>query len=661
MDRPGDATEDAAEAAAAKAAEPAPAASVAGARGADGLRARALAIWRRIPVDLSGLVVIAAAVVISHKPFILHGMCFNDPSWYFHFGHRVVVEGAVPYRDFVFQVGPLPIYVDAAFQGIFGSKYAASLYASLFIKVFRVWVVWAIARRLAGGRAASLLAIFCVLDPLFMFAHHWSTAYVHLFITSSGLFLLVASRAAGERWALAHLGLAGLFASLVMSARQSAAIMLALVLFAGAAVLVLRKELSRRRLAALAIGYAAGVALLAAALAALGALGPAIQQMFLDAPSKKGVHGITAVLDALSGGALVMPEHSWIVGFLVYLGLPAVIVAGVVHLAARERELSLQTIGLVIIPIAFYVGLLTRYAELNFFSDLPRMFFTVTTALAVLAPGRLRAWFGVPPLLAIAFGGLPLACDWALEMSYPGRGWGDAPSLVLGVFLFTLATARLGGRAKTMLAGAIAAAAVINFVAAYRLDLNPFAKDTAGDGTRKETQFESSNGRLRGIRITQSRQFALEWLIRNVAPRSTCFVYGNLPVLYTLLKCKNPTRIDSTAADFITAADAEAAIAALRRRPPDYIIAHEKSWMNPPLATELEGKLERYEGTNPRASMIMHVGLRELLRQYVSVGTVGKDGMPDYLAAQAAKQWDIIDATRVYRKRDLSDVLPELF
>ncbi len=624
-------------------------------------RARALAVGRRVPVDLIGFVAIAAVVVITHKRMILHGMCFNDPSWYFHFGHRVAVEGAVPYRDFVFQVGPLPIYIDASFQGIFGSKYAASLYASLFIKVFRVWVVWAIARRLAGVRAASLLAVFCALDPLFMFAHHWSTAYVHLFITLSGLFLLLASRAAVERWALTHLALAGLFASLVMSARQSAAIMVALCLFSTTAVLALKKELAARRVAALAIGYAAGVALLAVALAAIGALGPAIQQMFLDAPAKKGVHGITAVLDAISGGALAMPDRSWIVGFLIYLGLPAVIVAAVLYLGARERELSLQTIGLVAIPVAFYVGLLTRYAELNFFSDLPRTFFTVTTALAVFWPRRLRAWLGVEPLVAIAFGGLPLACDWALEMSFPGRGWGDAPSLVLGVFLFTLASGRLGLRTKTILAGAIGLAGVINFIVAYRLGHNPFAKDTAGDGLRTETLFRSSSGRLKGIRITESRMLAIDWLQANVAPRSTCFVYGNLPVLYTLLKCKNPTRIDSTAADFITAADAEAAIAALRKNPPDYIIAHEKSWMNPPLTADLGGKLEAYDGLNPKASMVLHLGLRALLPQYVSVGKLGTDGLPPHLAQQAARQWDLIDETRVYRKRDLSDLLPELF
>src|SRR5216683_2873756 len=79
---------------------------------------------RRIPADVIALVAITVGVIVTHVPFERHGMCFNDPSWYFHFGRRVL-DGDVPYRDFVFQVGPLPIYTDAAFQKIFGSTYVA--------------------------------------------------------------------------------------------------------------------------------------------------------------------------------------------------------------------------------------------------------------------------------------------------------------------------------------------------------------------------------------------------------------------------------------------------------------------------------------------------------------------------------------------------------
>jgi hypothetical protein len=48
----------------------------------------------------------------------------------------------------------------------------------------------------------------------------------------------------------------------------------------------------------------------------------------------------------------------------------------------------------------------------------------------------------------------------------------------------------------------------------------------------------------------------------------TCFVYGIVPILYDLVECKNPTMIDVTIPDFITAADAEHALAILRTQPP---------------------------------------------------------------------------------------------
>src|SRR6266850_666751 len=83
--------------------------------------------WSRILRDVVAFLVIAIAMIVTHRPFIRHGFCFNDPGWYFHFGHRVF-QGDVPYRDYVFQVGPLPVYVDAFFQKLFGSVYLASLY-----------------------------------------------------------------------------------------------------------------------------------------------------------------------------------------------------------------------------------------------------------------------------------------------------------------------------------------------------------------------------------------------------------------------------------------------------------------------------------------------------------------------------------------------------
>src|SRR5262249_27698531 len=153
-------------------------------------------------------------------------------------------------------------------------------------------------------------------------------------------------------------------------------------------------------------------------------------------------------------------------------------------------------------------------------------------------------------------GALPLASDWALEMSYLGRGWGDAPALVAGVIILLLASRCIAPRAKSMFCAALACVAVAGTLAMLAARVNPFAKDSAADGTLKETVEQSRNPRLRGMKINRARQQVLDWLMKSVPARSTCFVYGNLPVLYTLVSCQNPTRIDTTAADFLTEQDA---------------------------------------------------------------------------------------------------------
>jgi hypothetical protein len=599
--------------------------------------------------DALALVVIATVVVVSRLHYVRHGLCFNDPTWFFHFGRRIV-HGDVPYRDFIFQVGPLPIYLDAAAQRIFGETYAASLDAAIALTIVRVFVMWLLIKRLAGWPSAALIAVFCAFEPTFATAHHWSTQYAQLFVVLSGLFFVCAARAQGRR-ELIYLALAGASAALVISARQSAGIMVGLVLAATTVILTVKRELGRRSLIALGAGFAAGVVMLLAGLALAGALGPAIQQMFLDAPEKKGVHGLAAVLDAISGGSLVDGNfRHWWTGLLFWLGLPIAIVAGTAYLTARQRELSASTAGLLVVPAALVLGLVMRFASLNLITDLPRTFLMTVTVFAVVMPDRLRRWFGLEPLVAIGLAALPVASDMALEMSFPGRGWGDAPSLMTGAVVVSLATARLSGRCKTAISAAFACAALGMFGAVVHNKGNPFAQIDSADGTLTENHYRSNHPLLPGIRIHAARKKTIEWLTSQVPAGSTCFVYGNMPVLYDLLSCRNPTRIDTTAADFITAADAEQAAAALHDHPPDFLIAHEQQWMNPPLSLDLHGDLAQYDGLNPPASRAMHLGARAILDQYESLGTIGEH-LDEAERKQIGIQRDVVTAIRIYRRK----------
>ncbi|HUJ61428.1 MAG TPA: glycosyltransferase family 39 protein [Kofleriaceae bacterium] len=605
-----------------------------------------------MPIDAVALAVIAIVIVVSRWSLVHRGMTWNDPSWYFHFGRRLL-HGDVPYRDYVFQVGPLPIFVDAAFQKLFGSTYASSVDAALLLEVLRVWVAWLIIRRLVPWWCAALACTFCAFDLAFgQWAHHWSWGYAQLFIALAGLCFLLASRAAGRR-ALVYLALAGLCAGLVVASRQATVVMIALLLaVASVALLVRREYLTRSRLVALWAGFAAAFVLVFGALALVGAARAGFQQMFLDAPQKKDISGVTAVLEAVTGGATTIWNLPWWVGLLRLLAWPSVLVAIALWLTTRDRTISSRTLALLVVPIAMLVGLCTRYAGLDLDNATLRTMLTATTALAIVFPERTRRWLGIEPIVAIGFGGLALMSDYALGMSYPGPGWDDEAAMILALLVMTLASTRVGVRAKAALCALLAVAGLWFVVGWLQADMDPFAKPEASDGLLHETTFESGNPLLAGTAMSEPRVRALAWLERVVPRGSTCFVYGTQAVLYDLLDCTNPTLIDVTIPDFLTAADAERAIAALQAHPPEFLLAHEHSFMNPSISVDYEGKIASYSELNSKASYVLWRGLHAMLPQYESLGTVGEAIGPKLAALSVTwMHWDAIAEMRVYRRK----------
>ena len=611
----------------------------------------------RIPTDLAALLVIAVVMFITHQPLIVKGMSWCDPSWFFHFGNRTL-HGAVPYRDYVFSLGPFPIYLDAGFQDIFGESYLASLYAALFIKILRVWVYWLLVRRLVNTRAAVLFAVYAALDnSMSWWAHHWGSTDAQLFFTTAGLCIVLATDAVRdrrpERLVWTYLAMAGFFAALVVSGRQPSFVMQSLVLGVCTVIMVYRQQLTRARFVALWGGWATALLLVAGLLALQGALGPAIQQMFLEAAQKKNVSGLHGVLDALSGGALVSDgprwDRSWWGGVLFFLGLPLALTTVAMLAVSRAKMLSSRTLAMLAVPTAIVVGLLLRDGELNPYSDVPRYIFSVTTVLAVLWPERLRQWFGIEPLVALGLGAIPLASDWALELSLPGRGWGDAPSLTPGVFLFALASTRLAPRIRTGLCAALAVCGVLAYLVPIARGITPFETSENTDGTLAQNRFHIDDPVFDGIEVSAHRARLVPWLQASIPRGSTCFVYGVIPVMYEIVGCRNPTHMDVTGTDFIAASDAENAIAALRANPPDYIIAQENTWLNPALSVDFTNRQYNIE-LNERAGVILHKGLRALvLEHYEDIG-YSYDVLGPEMAREASRTWDSPQATRLYRR-----------
>lgn len=427
--------------------------------------------------------------------------------------------------------------------------------------------------------------------------------------------------------------------------------MLAIVALIATAILRVRREyFTRPRLFALWAGLGAAIVVVFAALAIAGVLGPALQQMFVDAPAKKGIHGIAAVFDAISGGGMVDPWRSWWGGFLLWVALSVAIVGAAAYLAARDRQVPSATVAMSVLAAFVLVGLFQRYATLGLLTDLPRMFLTLITVLALASPPRLRRWFGLEPVVAIGAGALPLASDWALQASLPGRDASDVPSLVTGALPIALASRHLAPRAKTLLCGALALAAIVHFTVVFRTRAHPLAEPDVADGPLRDNRFLVRHPVLRHVRVSEAKRNTITWLTSQVTPGSTCFIYGNAPVLYDVLDCRNPTRVDTTAAGSLTAADAEQALATLRRQPPDFLLAHDKTATVPALTVDTGGQLAFYGLLDPEPLRVMHGGLRALLDRYEPVGVVG-DVLGEALTRKADALPDHINAIRLYRRK----------
>lgn len=521
----------------------------------------ARAVRSSIAIDAAVFTAIALVVVVTNRPFVRSALRFDDASWLFHFGHRVL-RGDVPYRDFDYHQGPLPLYVDAAFQRLFGAKYFASLYAALVIKTLRVFVTWKLAGRVAGLGAAAGIVVFCCLDPTFSYGHHASLPYVELSIAFAALALI-------SPWPpRLRFGVAGASIGLGALALPGVAIVAAAMFVIGTGAVVARERAGRDRLVAGTIGLAAA--------AVICVVGVGWSQVTID------VDPLAVVL-----GRGASDPNPWWVRWYVFLGIPVLVTGTVFWLAARREELSMSAVALVAMPALVIGGLLMRYALLDVALDLPRVLLVVVIV---------TAWFGVEPRVALPIGGLALALP------------SPTPSLLATLIVVLLSSRHLGLHHRRIVGWGAAAVAIVHLLVAARAGAELYAIEGVKH-VRDEVHIEDPA--FAGLRATSPQKSLATWLATTIAPGSTCFVAGNAPILYDLLRCTNPTRMDVTSG---------ALPVALFASPPDYLIVHD--------TTGLEGLLEGYE----------------------LVGTAERAMGPE-IAQLAARDVDGLASYRLYRRR----------
>ena len=474
---------------------------------------------RHALVDGVAFVVIAVAMVVSHRSSLVRGAAFDVHSWAFHYG---VQRHAPP-------GGPLPMYVAAVVERVFGARYLVVLWADLLVDVLRVLAMWMLVRRLVDARAAALVAVFCVLDPVLDAQPAWGAHFVELAVALAGLLVVCAGRATG-RTARIYLGCAG--ASLALAATAVPA----LGAVGAIAIAIATARFPRRELAPWWLGYGGGFAV-ALAVAPGGVL-----------DSLGGLVTLRGWVDAATGGALAAGgDRSWLGALIVGAALPAALVGVVAWLAARDREISLGALGVLAVPVAFAINLVMRDARLDDLSNVPRALATLVVAVALARPARLGEWLGLDRAAVLALAAIPLAADWALQLAGDG---GDAPALVLGAIAIALASAHLSPRIKTTGCAALAAVGLVRVAVCWHTGESLLDRP----GLRRDAAFSLHNRHLRGLKLDRAHKTALDWLAGVVPPHATCSVDPTVRALATVLDCR-PPGADEPPAEYVIARD----------------------------------------------------------------------------------------------------------
>lgn len=582
------------------------------------------------------LALAAIAILVAWTRFRMSsgaGVCLGNATATFHFAQRVS-HGLRPYRDFVYPLGPLPLYADALAQRLFGPAFTSSICAGILATTVRAFIVWLLAKRLVDTWAAFALVAAFATSPVFGSPGDSPALYTNLFVLLAGLAYL---RRGSARHDWLWLFGSGFAVSIEMLSDPGASV-IAVVLLVGSASIIAGRNagLTRHELTPLVVGAVGGIALGLALFAVSGILSPALGQgIFASDPS---LTGPSIIADALFGGTLTdasLPSEF----ALTYLLLPAIVVALCVYFASRPEgsRITVGTVAMLIVPFGVIVSLASRYQIIEYFEDLPRTFLTVLIALTLAAPSRVRDWFGLDPFAVVVLGAVPLAADWAAGIRVRGRDGGDSSALVAGTVLLACASARLSRDAKRRLCVVLAVAAIAHFVADQRSSSVPYGRPQDVDGSRASNRTASSNALLSGVSVTTPRAQMLDRLAQYVHAGTSCFVYGDLPTLYTLLGCANPTRLDSLSPMYATREAAARAALDLKRDPPDLIIVQDDM---PSLATA-------GAPADPSPAWVVQQSLHQMLEEYASVSIVD-------ITAGAPPSCDRFTSVQLWQRRCIS-------
>lgn len=540
------------------------------------------------------------------------GLNWSDAATLPHFGSQVLHEGRHPFQEAVYQTGPLPIYLDAAAQGLLGLGWSAS--AVLGVQMIALWALcaWACLARVLGRWPAVVLVIGLTAAAPAPFHSSWWYADLSAVIIA---YAFLRRRPMG--W------LAGLVLGMLFWCRPHASLPIAVCLVIACSCS--RSAGGWRCLRGVLMGATGAWAIGFIVLVAGAGPVDAMSGMLLEAPARKQGDLSATLLDAISAGvwpATAPSPRDWAV-----LGLSTVVIGIVIWWFRRELRgssasagrwllVSCLAGGLLLFPDRFrllpHMGYgqdfvaLTRQAVIG---QACGVVLPYALALAAMLCAQLKpmAWTRCHHLPARCVLGvlLPLlaAGVWHLQMSQPGPdylappGWNANPSVMLAAAL--IVGGWRGWRRRQRMLAAVLLAMPVLIRATVGFTSGSSMCPWLQDGERARHTEVCDLPPMRGFRMTPEKLALLQGMAVHVAPGDSGFVVGPAPALYDLLGLRNPTRIDTLYPDFSTADELVEAAERLRARPPRWLVVlpgwNRGSERNQAVADAVDAIAGRYE------------------------------------------------------------------
>jgi hypothetical protein len=593
--------------------------------------------------ELITLFSLSLIIVLTSLYGANRGLNWSDYSQIFHFGNRIL-NGDFPYRDFSYQTGFIVLFVNAFFQRLFGQYYFSSLAVGLLVELATLLALYFTLRQFTSRFIALNICIGLSLlaTELISSGHEY---WANLFLTISGLFIVIGCQNLESKNAYLYILLAGIYLGLTVGIRQSNGILCILV----TSVVILFHSLKygktyiQKVTLPLIAGVGVGLVAIAGFLLFNQAMSAAIYELFIAAGEKKNFSALSGALDALSGGAFFASSaQNAMIKIILYNLIPLSIIAGIfvlIKLSPQQQALN-KKIGFVLIPSLVILGIaiqeIARFGTNGNHSigqiiseiliyDIPRIALSIAFLLACLFPTKTETVLGLSSPIFSILVAFTLGTIWSMQMSWLGRSYVSTRMLMALVMLVAMMSTQIPNAWKKRLSVAFILVSIGVF--SSQLITHSLGQEGIYVGFYKEANYSLEHPMTKFMTVTKEKAKAFSMLRQYIKPGDSCFIYGSAPILYTLLECKNPTILDVAYSDALTVIDARKAVVSLKANPPQWIIQTPHS---PSL--EQQGQLEKttsfYDFSGQPGAQELQSGLKAMMKNYLLVTTV-KEQFPD--------------------------------